>query len=139
MESLSDVVAGLMQKVERLDQLATSLMIKGLASITAFTAVFWTLRSLAAAVSAIGFTWLMVFLLYDFRLARKAIGSGVKMLKLNPRDPRTTGGAELAVGNCDGADVTEHEYSKVRSRTLPGLKANLESSPLWRTSERPQV
>jgi O-antigen/teichoic acid export membrane protein len=84
-ESLSDVVAGLMQKVERLDQLATSLMIKGLASITAFTAVFWTLRSLAAAVSAIGFTWLMVFLLYDFRLARKAIGSGVKMLKLNPQ------------------------------------------------------
>jgi O-antigen/teichoic acid export membrane protein len=82
-ESLSDVVAGLMQRVERLDQLATSLMIKGIASIIAFTAVFWTLRSLAAAVSAIGLTWLLVFLLYDFRLARKAIGSTAKMLKLN--------------------------------------------------------
>jgi O-antigen/teichoic acid export membrane protein len=83
-ESLSDVVAGLMQKVERLDQLATSLMIKGVASIAAFTAVFWNLRSLAAAVSAIGLTWLLVFLLYDFRLARRAIGAGAKMLKLNP-------------------------------------------------------
>ena len=82
-ESLSDVVAGLMQKVERLDQLAISLMIKGIASITAFTAIFWTLRSLAASVLAIGLTWLMVFLLYDFRLARKAIGAGAKMLKLN--------------------------------------------------------
>ena len=82
-ESLSDVVAGLMQKVERLDRLATSLMIKGVASITAFAAVFWSLRSLAAAVSAIGLTWLLVFLLYDFRLARKAIGRGAKMLKLS--------------------------------------------------------
>jgi O-antigen/teichoic acid export membrane protein len=83
-ESLSDVVAGLMQKVERLDQLASSLMIKGVTSIAAFTAVFWSLHSLAAAVAAIGLTWLLVFLLYDFRLARKAIGSGAKMLKLNP-------------------------------------------------------
>ncbi len=83
-ESLSDVVAGLMQKIERLDQLATSLMIKGVASITAFTAVFWSLRSLAVAVSAIGLTWLLIFLLYDFRLARKAIGADAKMLRLNP-------------------------------------------------------
>lgn len=82
-ESLSDVVAGLMQKIERLDQLATSLMVKGVASIAAFTAVFWSLRSLTAAVSAIGLTWLLVFLSYDFIVARKAIGARVAIFKFN--------------------------------------------------------
>jgi O-antigen/teichoic acid export membrane protein len=67
-----------------MDQLATSLMIKGVASMATFTAVFWSFHSLAVAVLAMGVTWLLVFLSYDYRLARKLTGDDATMLKLNP-------------------------------------------------------
>jgi O-antigen/teichoic acid export membrane protein len=82
-ESLSDVTLGLMQKHERLDQLATSLAIKGVASILVFTTVFWQFRSLPAAVAAMGITWLLVFLAYDFLVARRTNGPGAILFKTN--------------------------------------------------------
>jgi O-antigen/teichoic acid export membrane protein len=82
-EALSDVVLGLMQKNERLDQLAGSLIFKGVASIIVFTAVFWRTRSLVAAVAAMGLTWLVVFLSYDFRIARRTIGPDQHLFRIN--------------------------------------------------------
>src|SRR5580698_2857023 len=40
-ETIADVIAGHLQKFERLDQVARALMIRGAASVTTFTAVFW--------------------------------------------------------------------------------------------------
>lgn len=64
-ESLSDVVAGLLQKHERLDQVAISLMVRGVLSLAAFGATFLRTRSLMAAVAALVVTWSAVFALYD--------------------------------------------------------------------------
>ena len=69
-ESFSDVIFGLLQKNERLDQVAVSMMLKGGLSLVVFGATFFYSRSVVAAsfrydcVAA-------VFLLYDLRLARK--------------------------------------------------------------------
>jgi len=64
-ESLSDVVAGLLQKMERLDRVAISLMLRGVGSLVSFALVFWSTRSLPAAVCALVVVWAAVFLLYD--------------------------------------------------------------------------
>jgi O-antigen/teichoic acid export membrane protein len=84
-EALSDVILGLMQKNERLDQLAGSLIFKGLTSILVFTAVFWRTRSLVAAIASMGLTWLLVFLSYDFRIARRTVGPSAIMFRIDTR------------------------------------------------------
>jgi len=84
-ESLSDVTLGLMQKNERLDQLATSLTLKGVASILIFTIAFWRSRSLVIAVAAMGLTWLLVFLSYDLGVVRRTSGPEAILLRANVR------------------------------------------------------
>lgn len=75
-ESLSDVVAGLLQKFERLDQVAVSLMVRGVLSVGAFGAAFLWTRSLPAAVAVLVLTWTAVFLAYDVWRARRVMGEG---------------------------------------------------------------
>ena len=84
-ECLSDVTLGLMQKHERLDQLATSLTLKGVASILIFTLAFWRSRSLATAVAAMGLTWLLVFLSYDLGVVRRTDGLQRRLLRVDVR------------------------------------------------------
>ena len=84
-ESLSDVTLGLMQKKERLDQLATSLTLKGVASIFVFTIAFWQSRSLIAAVTAMGLTLLFVFLSYDLPVVRRNNGPEAILLRADIR------------------------------------------------------
>lgn len=67
-ETFSDLIAGQLQKFERLDQVARALMLRGLASVTTFTITFWITRNLAASVIALVATWLAVIGLYDFRI-----------------------------------------------------------------------
>ena len=70
LESLGDVVAGLLQKVERLKRVSISLMLRGGFSLPAFAAVFWWSRSLLAACTALVAVWLLVFTMYDVPQAR---------------------------------------------------------------------
>ncbi len=72
-ESLSDVIAGLLQKAERLDRVAISLMIKGMVSLSAFAMAFWITRSLVVALEALTAAWLSVLVLYDLRQASNLI------------------------------------------------------------------
>jgi O-antigen/teichoic acid export membrane protein len=74
-ESFSDVIAGLLQKHERLDQVAVSMSLKGGVSIVAFGATFYYWRSLAAASVSLVLAWLCVFLVYDLRLAKGLLGA----------------------------------------------------------------
>ncbi len=64
-ESLSDVVAGLLQKHERLDQVAVSLMVRGVLSLAAFGKRFCGHGACWRGVAALVATWSTVFVLYD--------------------------------------------------------------------------
>lgn len=80
-ESLSDVVAGLLQKNERLDQVAISFIIRGGLSLAAFGLTFWRSHSLLAAVVALVLAWSAVFLLYDVGRALAALGRGERFFR----------------------------------------------------------
>jgi O-antigen/teichoic acid export membrane protein len=82
-ESFSDVIAGLLQKRERLDQVAISMMLKGGFSIVAFGATFYYLRSVEAACVALIVAWLSVFLAYDLRLARNLVRPNSRFIELS--------------------------------------------------------
>ncbi len=82
-ESFTDIVAGLLQKHERLDLVAISFMLKGSSSLVAFSAIYFTFRSVAAAVAGLGATWLLVFLCYDLQLARRLLGPGASFFRWN--------------------------------------------------------
>lgn len=69
-ETMSDVVAGLLQKFERLDRVAISLMIRGCLSLSAFGTAFFLSKDLFFAVAAMVGVWLAVFLFYDLAQAR---------------------------------------------------------------------
>ena len=68
-ESVSNVVAGLLQRHERLDQVAVGLILKGVISVTAFTTAYRVSHRLTAAVLAVVCSWAAVALCYDLRLA----------------------------------------------------------------------
>jgi len=67
-ETFSDVIAGHLQKFERLDQVARALMLRGLASVSTFALTFWSTRSLVFSVLSLAATWLVVIGFYDFRV-----------------------------------------------------------------------
>ena len=73
-ECFGDVIAGLLQKVERLDVVSVGLMIRGLLSVFAFGLAFMCFGSLVMACAAMAVVWLAVLLLYDVRWAALTIG-----------------------------------------------------------------
>ena len=75
-ECVSDVIGGLLQLHERLDQVATSLMIRGILSILAFGATFFITHSLIACTAAMCLAWLTVLLGYDVRRAKEVLAPG---------------------------------------------------------------
>jgi O-antigen/teichoic acid export membrane protein len=75
-ESWSDVVAGLLQKHERLDLAARAVSVRGVFSLVVFAIVFETTRELSAACIALAVTWAAVVCVYDVALARKVLVKG---------------------------------------------------------------
>ncbi len=73
-ECMSDVTAGLLQREERLKWVAISQMIRGIASVLAFSLTFAYSRNLALSVAAMSGAWLTVLALYDVRNVRALIG-----------------------------------------------------------------
>jgi O-antigen/teichoic acid export membrane protein len=73
-ETVGDVIAGHLQKFERLDQVARALIIRGILSVTVFTSVFWLTRSLVLTIIALAFTWLASTAIYDFRVVGQLLG-----------------------------------------------------------------
>jgi O-antigen/teichoic acid export membrane protein len=73
-ETMSDVIAGHLQKSERLDQVALALMIRGAVSVAIFAAVFWVSRNLITTVAALALAWMAVIALYDFRVVSRLLG-----------------------------------------------------------------
>lgn len=72
-ECLGEGTAGLMQKVERLDQAARSLILRGAVSVPTFALVLFVSRQVALAAGAVAVAWIIVLLFYDFRIARELL------------------------------------------------------------------
>lgn len=81
-ESLSDVVAGLLQKHERLDQVSISLIVRGGLSLAAFGLTFLRTHSLPAAVLAMVVVWSVVFVIYDVSRVLLVAGRGEHFFRL---------------------------------------------------------
>ncbi len=79
-ESLTDVIAGLLQRHERLDQVSISMMLKGCCSLLAFSLAFTRWGRLTFACAALALTWLAVFVAYDLRVANKLLRPGENYL-----------------------------------------------------------
>ena len=82
-ECMSDVIGGLLQLHERLDQVARSLMIRGVLSLCAFGTAFLCTHSLIACTAAMCVAWLAVLIGYDLRRAREALLPGEPCLYLD--------------------------------------------------------
>ena len=75
-ESWSDVIAGLLQKRERLDLAARAVTVRGLLSLLVFAIVFASTRKLSVCCVALAVTWATVVCVYDMALARGVLQSG---------------------------------------------------------------
>jgi len=79
-ESFTDVIAGFLQKHDRLDQVAISMMLKGGLSFLAFAAAYLYWHSVVAASAALCLTWAAVFVGYDVRVARTLLEKSARYL-----------------------------------------------------------
>lgn len=87
-ESVSDAIYGLVQKHERMDLIARSMILKGTASILAFGAIMVLSGSLVWAVAGLASSWCLILVTYDFGLVRKyAVACGPNSGR-NPIAPR---------------------------------------------------
>lgn len=68
-ESVSDVIYGLLQQHERMDRIATSMMIKGPLSLAALAAGVYVTHSVLWATLGLALTWALVLAGYDVRSA----------------------------------------------------------------------
>jgi O-antigen/teichoic acid export membrane protein len=64
-DCMSDVIAGLLQREERLDRVAISLTLRGAGSVLVFSFTFAYFHSLTLSVIGMSGVWLAVLLLYD--------------------------------------------------------------------------
>jgi O-antigen/teichoic acid export membrane protein len=69
-ESISDVVFGLMQKNESMDRIAISMIYKGVLSLFILGAAVWVTNSLIIGTLSLAFVWLIILVSYDVKNAR---------------------------------------------------------------------
>jgi O-antigen/teichoic acid export membrane protein len=84
-ECVSDVIGGLLQFHERLDQAAISLMTRGALSILLFGVTFLWSHSLIACTGAMCLAWLTVLIGYDLRRANETVAFGEQYFRFNWR------------------------------------------------------
>lgn len=80
-ESISDVFYGLLQQHERMDRIATSMIMKGLFSLAALSGVLYLTHSALWSTLALAVVWALVLVGYDVRngarILQRAIGMGM--------------------------------------------------------------
>ena len=97
-ESFTDVIAGLLQKHERLDQVAVSMVLKGVCSLAAFSIAYLRTRSVVLASAALCVAWSVVFFAYDLQVARRILGHGSRYLTWQPEALRKLAKLAAPVG-----------------------------------------
>lgn len=83
-EALSDVIAGLLQKHERLNQVAIAFVLKGLIAGSAFIAGYIVTGNLVAATCALAAGLLVVLIAYETPAARRMFSRGQRIWRVNP-------------------------------------------------------
>src|SRR5581483_2220857 len=73
-ESLSDIVFGLLQKLEDLRRIALSMLWKGSLSLAGMASTLWWTRSVPLATLAMAGVWALLLLAYDLPAARRLDG-----------------------------------------------------------------
>lgn len=68
-DSLSDVVRGLFQRLERMNYSGTSLMLRGPTALGAMSLTLWLTHRLPVAIAVMAAVWFTTFLWYDLRHA----------------------------------------------------------------------
>jgi O-antigen/teichoic acid export membrane protein len=96
-ETLSDVVSGLLQKVERINQIATALMLRGIVSVIGFGIAYWGTRSLPVAVAALTVAWIAVLASYELRCARSVVRS-FRLSEWQPKEMASLAVLSLPLG-----------------------------------------
>lgn len=76
-ESISDVFFGLMQRYERMDCIAKSMMLKGPLSLLALGITLFFSGSLMLGVLAMAAIWLVLLMTYDARNATRQLPAGI--------------------------------------------------------------
>ena len=66
-ESISDIIAGFLQKIEKMEKTAISNIFRGVASIAAITASMYITDDMTHGIYLIAFLWLSTLLFYDLR------------------------------------------------------------------------
>jgi O-antigen/teichoic acid export membrane protein len=74
-ESISNVLYGLMQKYERLDRIAIAMTLRGVGSVVLMALVLWLTHSVAWAVVTLATWWGLVLGLYEWTAARWVVGA----------------------------------------------------------------
>ena len=72
-DALSDIHYGLFQLNERLDQTGRSMILRGLGSVAALSAVLYFTRSILWSCVALAFVWLAALIGWDFRQALRLL------------------------------------------------------------------
>jgi O-antigen/teichoic acid export membrane protein len=98
LESLSDLCYGLFQQHERMDLVATSMIIKGPLGLFVLGAAVWLTANLHWAMIGLAAVWGLLFAVYDLRNCRKLLRAGdrsghsrrVANAQLRPRWNRAT-------------------------------------------------
>jgi O-antigen/teichoic acid export membrane protein len=75
-ESLSDIAHGRLQRQERMELIAFSLMLKGVGSLVVLSLLLWLTRDLVWAVVGLAAVWGTLFVLYDLRAQSKVAPAG---------------------------------------------------------------
>ncbi|SFH07672.1 Membrane protein involved in the export of O-antigen and teichoic acid [Desulfotomaculum arcticum] len=70
-ESISDIVFGLMQKNECMDRIAMSMIFKGVISLLVLGIVVWITSSLVVGTLALALVWFAVLVFYDVKNAQR--------------------------------------------------------------------
>lgn len=70
-ESVSDIIYGLLQKYERMDHVAISLMLKGSLSFITLGILVWATGSILCGVLGMAISWGILLLVYDIRMAQR--------------------------------------------------------------------
>lgn len=73
-EAASDIIYGLLQKHERMDRIATSMMLKGVLSLLVLGATLYLTGRMLWASVGLAASWLAVLLICDLRNARLIVG-----------------------------------------------------------------
>ncbi|MGH7317348.1 MAG: lipopolysaccharide biosynthesis protein, partial [Candidatus Rokuibacteriota bacterium] len=78
-EAMSDVLHGLMQRHERMDLVAGSMVLRGLSSLGALAAGLLLSGSLAWALVLVALAWALVLAAYDVRQSVRLFGGAVRL------------------------------------------------------------